>query len=516
MRNREDTIAAIATAQGEGGIAIVRVSGPDALKALEAVFTRQSAEKGLTGVDALQGEARTAGALEAVFARQSTEKGLSGIDALQGEAHTAGALEAVFTRQSAEKGLSGIDALQGEARTAGWTPNRLYYGHVVEDGRIVDEAMVVYMAAPRSYTREDVCELHVHGGRYAAEKALSLILRQRVRAAEPGEFTLRAFLNGRIDLSQAEAVMAMISAGSASAARAAARQLEGSLGAFVNEASRELTDMLALIEANVDFPEEVDEAATSRELESGIRRVRARLLAAVDERTARIIRDGLTVAIAGAPNAGKSSLMNAMLKSDRAIVTSVPGTTRDVLSERLRVGGLDVTLLDTAGIRETRDEIEREGVARARRAADAADAVLLVVDGAKPEGDAERALLEGADERYIVVLSKCDLGVDAGRAGLRASAKTGEGIDEILKEIMKRAGSVDAAEERLTQPRHIDCAKAAVHALDRAMDALLEGVPPDLVSVDLMAALSSLHEITGQSASDEVIAAVFRNFCVGK
>ena len=399
---------------------------------------------------------------------------------------------------------------------AGWTPNRLYYGHVVENGRVVDEAMAVYMAAPHSYTREDVCELYVHGGRYAAEKALSLVLKQRVRAAEPGEFTLRAFLNGRIDLSQAEAVMAMISAGSASAARAAARQLEGSIGAFVNEAAMELTDMLALIEANVDFPEEVDEAATTRKLEAGIRRVRERLLSAVDERTARVVREGLTVAIAGAPNAGKSSLMNALLKSDRAIVTSVPGTTRDVLSERLRVGGLEVTLLDTAGIRDTSDEIEREGVARARRAAEAADVVILVLDGSKPEGEEERALLESADDRYIVVVNKCDLGVETDRAGIHASAKTGEGVDEILKEIVRRAGSVEAAEERLTQPRHIDCAKGAIASLDRALCALSERVPPDLISVDLMAALSSLHEITGQSASDEVIAAVFRNFCVGK
>jgi len=450
MRNRDDTIAAIATAQGEGGIAIVRISGPDALRALEAVFARKSAEKRLSGGDALQSK--------------------------------AGSSENV----------------------AGWTPNRLYYGHVVENGRVVDEAMAVYMAAPHSYTREDVCELYVHGGRYAAEKALSLVLKQRVRAAEPGEFTLRAFLNGRIDLSQAEAVMAMISAGSASAARAAARQLEGSIGAFVNEAAMELTDMLALIEANVDFPEEVDEAATTRKLEAGIRRVRERLLSAVDERTARVVREG------------QSSLMNALLKSDRAIVTSVPGTTRDVLSERLRVGGLEVTLLDTAGIRDTSDEIEREGVARARRAAEAADVVILVLDGSKPEGEEERALLESADDRYIVVVNKCDLGVETDRAGIHASAKTGEGVDEILKEIVRRAGSVEAAEERLTQPRHIDCAKGAIASLDRALCALSERVPPDLISVDLMAALSSLHEITGQSASDEVIAAVFRNFCVGK
>ena len=458
MRNRQDTIAAIATAQGEGGIAIVRVSGPGALKALEAVFTRQSEKKERDG----------------------------------------------------EKSGS-VDA-----RTAGWQPNRLYYGHVVEDGRVVDEAMAVYMAAPRSYTREDVVEIHVHGGRYAAEKALELVLKIGARAADPGEFTLRAFLNGRIDLSQAEAVMNMIASSGESAARAAARQLEGSLGQFVSMVSGRLTDMLSLIEAGVDFPEEVDERATEDALRDGISRMIADLNAAVDEKAARIVREGLTVAIAGAPNAGKSSLMNAILNSDRAIVTPVPGTTRDVLSERLRFNGLDMTLLDTAGLRETVDAIEREGVERAKKAAATADVVVLVLDGSIPEGEAERKLLQEADERTLVVLNKCDLGIPGGRAGLRVSAKTREGVFELLQALKVRAGAYEAAESRLTQPRHIDCVKRAVAALEDALGGLDAGLPLDFVTVDLMAALSALGEITGLNASDKVISAVFRNFCVGK
>lgn len=443
MRNDRDTIAAIATAQGEGGIAIVRVSGPGALQALEAVFARQP-------------------------------------------------------------------------RPGSWQPNRLYYGHMMERGRRVDEAMAVYMAAPRSYTREDVCELHVHGGRYAAEKALQLVLNQGVRAAEPGEFTLRAFLNGRIDLSQAEAVMAMISASGEAAARAAMRELGGALTKFVDEVSRRLTDLLALIEAGVDFPEEVDERATRERLEDSIRGMIRELEAAVDENAARIVREGLTVALAGAPNAGKSSLMNAILKTDRAIVTPVPGTTRDVLSERVRVKGLDMTLLDTAGIRETRDEIELQGVLRAKKAVESADQVILVVDGSIPEGEAEKALLKAADGRTLVVLNKCDLGVDPGRRGLRVSAKTGEGLDGLLDELKARADSFGAGEALLTRPRHIDCAKRAISSLSDALSSLAGGVPQDLISVDLMAALSALGEITGRSASDEVISAVFRNFCVGK
>ena len=240
------------------------------------------------------------------------------------------------------------------------------------------------------------------------------------------------------------------------------------------------------------------------------------LRAAVDEKAARIVREGLTVAIAGAPNAGKSSLMNALLKTDRSIVTSVPGTTRDVLSEKLRVGGLDITLLDTAGLRETSDEIEREGVERAKRAIDSADVVLMVVDASAPEGEAERELFGRADGRTLVALNKCDLGVTGARPGIRVSAKTGEGVDALLEELKKRAGAPDASEERLTQPRHIDCAKRAMEALERALSGLSEEMPLDLISVDLMEALSALGEITGRSASDDVIDAVFKNFCVGK
>lgn len=440
---KQDTIAAIATAQGEGGIAIVRISGPGALPALGAVFTRKNGP-------------------------------------------------------------------------SAWQPNRLVYGHIVEENRVVDEAMAVYMAAPHSYTREDVCEIHVHGGRFAAEKTLQMVLRQGVRTAEPGEFTLRAFLNGRIDLSQAEAVMAMIASSGEGAARAAARQMEGALGRFVEDVSGSLTGMLALIEAGVDFPEEVDEFATREALLEGVGRMLPYLREAVDERAARIVREGLTVAIAGAPNAGKSSLMNALLKTDRSIVTSVPGTTRDVLSEKLRVGGLDITLLDTAGLRETSDEIEREGVERAKRAIDSADVVLMVVDASAPEGEAERELFGRADGRTLVALNKCDLGVTGARPGIRVSAKTGEGVDALLEELKKRAGAPDASEERLTQPRHIDCAKRAMEALERALSGLSEEMPLDLISVDLMEALSALGEITGRSASDDVIDAVFKNFCVGK
>jgi tRNA modification GTPase len=497
MRSRGDTIAAIATAQGEGGIAIVRISGDGALGALDAVFARGGMPRA-KGVACASGSAGNLNADDAA----STSDNLRAVDAT-GASCSADTLSAVVA----------ADAAQKRAR---WARNRLYYGHVVEDGKIVDEAMAVYMPSPRSYTREDVCEIHCHGGRYAAAKILSLVLKNGARAAQPGEFTLRAFLNGRIDLSRAEAVMQMISAGGEAAARAAARQMEGGLALFVETLSARLTDMLSLIEANIDFPEEVDEQAAVKSILPDVRGMIAQLAKASDERAAQIVRDGLTVAIAGAPNAGKSSLMNALLRSDRAIVTSVAGTTRDVLAERLRVGGQDLTLLDTAGLRETRDEIEREGVLRARRAIDTADAVLLVLDGSVCEGEEERALQKNMDERYIVLLNKCDLGAAPGRRGLPISAKTGEGVEGVLSMLLARAKRSDGSEQLLTMPRHIDCAKRAMQALEMAQEGLAGGAPLDMVSVDLTEALSALCEIVGKDASDEVISAVFRNFCVGK
>jgi tRNA modification GTPase len=440
-----DTIAAIATAEGEGGIAIIRVSGPDARAVLKAVFSRR-----------------------------------------------------------------------GE-----FAPNRLYHGRVVSRGEVVDEAMAVFMKGPKSYTREDVCELHCHGGRIAARLALSAVLAAGARAAEPGEFTKRAFLNGRIDLSQAEAVMQLISANSEAAARAAVRQLGGGASILVGPVADRLTGLMALIEASDDFPEEIEEEAGKREVSAGLLEAIGALSGMADERAARIVREGASVVLAGRPNVGKSSLLNALLGAERAIVTEIPGTTRDVITEKLTIGGRVAEISDTAGMRETGDAVEKIGVARAARAVAEADVVLMVLDaheGLSPEDD---ALLKSADARWVVCVNKLDVGdkIDAGFISrvyhletVELSALTGVGVSALRDVLARRIG---AGEAPLVTERHLALARRAISALEAGRAALLD-FPLDVCAVDIAEALSALSEITGENAREAVIDRVFRDFCVGK
>ncbi len=453
-----DTIAAVATAPGDGGIAIVRVSGPNARAAFERCFRR---------------------------------------------------------------------AAKGEL-----VSHRMYFGHVVDgDGAVADEAMGVFFQGPRSYTAEDVCELHGHGGQVAARRVLEIVTKPApdaaayVRLAEPGEFTKRAFLNGRIDLSEAEAVMALIRSGSEAAARSAVRQMEGGVSRFVSLVRDKLMDLLAAIEAGNDFPEEIEEDATRDEVLAGIAQVRGALSAAADERAARIVRDGLSVVLVGAPNVGKSSLMNALLRQERAIVTNVPGTTRDVLTERLRIGEFVVEISDTAGQRQTGDEVERIGVERALAAEKAADVVVLVLDASREITDADLQMLARADERWVVVLNKSDLSEGAGGhiwqplqgvALIETCANNGDGIDALIDVLKEKVSYAEAGEGLMTQQRHIECARRALASLDRGADVLTQGYPVDLAAVDLMEALSLMTEITGESATEGVIERIFQQFCVGK
>ncbi len=423
--------------------------------------------------------------------------------------------EQIFTRCFARKA-------KGPLRS-----HRLCYGHVVdEEGSHLDEAMGVFMRAPGTYTREDLCELHVHGGDASARRALARVLRAGARLAEPGEFTKRAFLNGRIDLSEAEAVMALISSGSESAARAALRQLEGGLSRFVTEQIEQLTNLLALIEAGNDFPEEIDEQATSGQVIDGARQVRRALEKAADEKNARLIREGLSVVLVGKPNVGKSSLLNALIKQERAIVTAAPGTTRDVLTERIRLNGLLIEISDTAGRRQARDEAEQIGIARAEQAQKAADVVLLVLDASSPLEAQDQQLLSQADGRVLVVLNKKDLvsskceslenQLPRGSKALCVCATTGDGIDELLSAIAERFAGAGAIEQQMTTERHIGCAQRAITSLGSAIETLAAGSPVDLAAIDLMAALGCLTEITGASASERVIDGIFEKFCVGK
>lgn len=401
----------------------------------------------------------------------------------------------------------------------------MVYGHLFRGNETLDECMAVVMRAPRSYTREDVCELHIHGGSIIAKDALEAILAAGARLAQPGEFTRRAFCNGRVDLSRAEAVMGMITASSHRAARAAARQLEGGVSAFIGKARQDLTAMLAGLEAAVDYPEEIDEEEATRNLRAGIDALAAALDSAVNERGARITRTGLEVVLCGCPNVGKSSLMNALLGEDKAIVTSVPGTTRDILTGSMELDGFAVNLKDTAGLHESADEVESIGIARARKAVFAADLVLLLIDGSRPLTEEDQVLIvETASCPRVVLLTKADLPAAVTRQELSilcgdspvlsVSSGTGAGLDALKTEMARRAAA--AGESVLTLSRHLDAARRAAASLRAAGDAIDAGMPLDMAAIDLHTAMDALCEITGENPTESLLDDVFSRFCVGK
>lgn len=402
---------------------------------------------------------------------------------------------------------------------------RLTFGHLLDGDTVIDEAMAVMMRAPHSYTREDVAEIHCHGSQALVSRVLALLLREGVRMARPGEFTCRAFLNGRIDLTQAEAVMRMIRAGSDRALRSAVRQLEGGVSAFVREARAEITAMLAALCAAVDFPDEVDEQETAEDVRARCLSLAARLRDACDPRAGRMEDEGLRVVLCGRPNAGKSSLLNALLGGERAIVTDIPGTTRDTLSESLQIDGLRVVLTDTAGLRETGDAVECIGVARAQKAIAEADVRVLVLDASVPLCEEEDVMPDGFAPE-LIVLNKSDLPAQVGEGELAARypdaarttvcCVTGEGLDRLRAQLVSFAPEEDGESSALTQARHAQAALRACKSLDDADAALADGMPLDVAAVDLSAALDALGEITGETLREDVLDEIFSRFCVGK
>ena len=423
--------------------------------------------------------------------------------------------------------LSGNEALailKEITAREGFIPRRMTYCVALDErGDAIDEVMCVYLPAPRTYTREDMAEIQCHGSNTVAEKLLERCAALGARPAEPGEFTKRAFLNGRIDIAQAEAVMEMISSSGRAAARASVRQLEGGVSVFVKGCSEKIVDMLALIEATIDFPEEMEEEIVQEELIREIKGLIEEIDHRRDARSVRLLREGALIVLAGRPNVGKSSLMNALLQRERAIVTEIPGTTRDVLTERIHIGGIQAELSDTAGLRDTDDPVEKLGVERAKREAEQADIVLLVIDAGESPDPEELRQVEQSDVRTLICLNKTD------KEGLRAndlrkytqkkiwevSARTGEGLQELLGEIERRL-SGEIREDTLTVQRHLHLAGEAQGHLKRALDSLTSGIPLDVLSVHLEEALNALSEILDVNGREEVIDEIFSRFCVGK
>ncbi len=410
----------------------------------------------------------------------------------------------------------------------GYRSQQFYYGHIVEPdtARVVDEVLATYMRAPATYTRQDVVEIHSHGGAMPLQNVLQLCLKEGARLAQPGEFTLRAFLNGRIDLSQAEAVLDVIRACTETGLRVAVEQLSGHLTAEVRAVREDIMAVLAYITASIDFP---DDEIPPRDMEPALLAAREKLnelLAQADRGI--VYRQGVHTAIVGKPNVGKSSLLNALLRTNRAIVTDIPGTTRDTVEETLNLRGVPLVLIDTAGITHSENVVERIGIERSRAAIAQADLVLFVVDGSAPPTAADLEIAAALpSKRVLVVVNKRDLGAAVPQWAevlpraphLPISALTGAGIADLEAMIVETVfgGEVHAADAPLvSNPRH----QAALHHAAQHVTAALEGwrgdIPVDFVTIDLTTALYALGEITGETASEDLLDTIFSNFCIGK
>ena len=470
----EDTICAIATPMGEGGIGIVRLSGPQALVVASQVVRLRSGKP-----------------LSSVFS------------------HSLHLADLVIP----------ASGKRNVARVAPKHPP-------VSD--LLDEALVVYMKAPRSFTAEDVVEIQSHGGSLVLGMICTVCIESGARMAEPGEFTKRAFLNGRLDLSQAEAVLDTIRATSSIGLNIAQRQLRGDLAQEVEQARTSLLTVLAHVEAGIDFAGEDISFLQHDELLRIVREACAvvqKLEATAQE--GRILREGARVVILGRPNVGKSSLLNRLLKEERAIVTAIPGTTRDVIEESIDLDGVMIRLIDTAGLRDTEDIVEQEGIKRTRAAQDEADLLLVVVDGSVPLTSDDRELLNAVrDRKHVVVLNKADLAdtveTDSALAGHRVyviSAKTGLGVEMVksaLRAQLVSRGFEAAGSVTVTNVRHRDALRRAGESLGQALESVQCGMAGELVSIDLRAAADALGEITGVITTDEILGRIFSKFCIGK
>ena len=413
----------------------------------------------------------------------------------------------------------------------GLQSHRFYYGELVDPGtgNFIDEVMLVLMRAPRSYTREDVLEIHCHGGSLVVQKVLDLVLMQGARLADPGEFTRRAFLNGRIDLVQAEAVIEVIRSKTEASLALAQHQRQGLLSQRIGVIKDEVVHALALLEAYMDFPEEDIPPADYDE----IARRAGRAASGIEEllagfREGRVLREGVAVLLAGKPNVGKSSLLNTLLREKRAIVTAIPGTTRDIIEEVINIRGLPVRLLDTAGIREALDLVEQEGVRLTLEKIPQADLVLFMVDSSRPFDSEDHLLFDNlVGRRFILVKNKVDLPafIDLpdplrGVPMVEISTHTGEGIDllrQVIHDSFLRDGVVDSREYvAISQARQRDVLAKGRDALESFRQNLAVGQTPELLAIDLRDVLRAVGEVTGETTPDDILELIFQRFCIGK
>lgn len=443
----DDTIAAVATAPGEGGVAVIRISGKEALSVAEKVFS---------------------GPVRAY------------------KSHTA------------------------------------HFGKILDAERnAIDEVLLLVMLAPRSYTGEDTVEIQCHGGSLITRRVLETVLQAGARAAQPGEFTFKAFMHGKLDLTQAEAVQNLIGARSELALHFAKEQLQGSLSKQIAEMQQKLTDIAAILEAWVDFPEEGLEFASFEEITEELEKLKSEIhKLATSFHEGKKLYEGLSLCLVGPPNAGKSSLMNALLGKERAIVTPTPGTTRDLIEDELHLGALSFRLIDTAGIRDTDEPIEQEGIARSKKTLAEADLVLLVLDATR---EAESELIEQVKQkRALLVWNKIDLATPPNIPELKSvhvSAKEGRGLDELkaaIDALIWQNGAPSKEEVLITSLRHRQALIEAYEAVDTLISGLKTKVSPEFLSADMRRALSALGTILGTNITEDILSAIFSKFCVGK
>lgn len=456
----DDTIAAISTAVGTGGIGIVRISGDKAIDIVDSIFLSKK-----------------------------------------------------------NKTLKNSGS------------HRILYGHIIDDQKqIIDEVLIMVMKAPNTFTREDIIEINCHGGMIVTKKILDLVIRQGVRLAEPGEFTQRAFLNGRIDLSQAEAVIDIINAKTDLALQTSVQQLEGNLSDRVQQLRKSIVEMLAYIEASIDYPEyDLDEPPYDDLYEEceKIKSEISSLLENVD--SGRILKEGLDTVIIGKPNVGKSSLLNTLIKENRAIVTDIPGTTRDVLEQYINVKGIPLRIVDTAGIRETENMVEKIGVEKTKEWIEKADLIILLLDATTILTEEDELIFKLVkNKKVIVLLNKIDLPLQITEETLLRripykiipiSAKYGEGIQELETEIKELFfhGKIQVNDQiYINNVRHKNSLLESLHGMENVINTIEMRLPEDCMSIDLKQTYESLGKIIGEEVSDDVIHQIFSQFCLGK